>query len=351
MKILFGVQATGNGHISRSKEVVRHLKAFGHDIHVIFSGQDPSRLTELEIFEPYRIMHGLTFRTRRGRLRFFETAVHLNLLRFYAEIRSAEASGYDLVITDFEPITARLARRFNIPSIAFGHQYAFCHRIPTAARYPLSLWIIRNFARADHAVGLHWYHFGQPILPPIVPDYLRAGTPTAAAKILVYLPFEHPEDVERLLSPLRDHQFYIYGCGGIERACDRNHLHFRPYSRRGFLRDLEQCRGVICNAGFELLSEALHIGKKLLVKPLVGQMEQMSNALAVSELKLGRVMLSLNRRRVESWLTESAIPCMGYPDVARLIAAWIHQGSWEASERLVADAWTQTQGIDYLAAR
>jgi uncharacterized protein (TIGR00661 family) len=348
MKILFGVQATGNGHISRSREVVRHLKDLGHDIHVLFSGRNPTQLTELEIFEPYRILHGLTFQTRRGRLRILETALNLNLVRFYSEIRSADASGYDLVITDFEPITARLAKRCKIPSIAFGHQYAFLYRIPVAGGYPLSLWIIRNFARADYAVGLHWYHFGHPILPPIVPDTLRPETPAVAGKILVYLPFEDPADVEVLLKPLTSHQFYIYGSGDIERGRDRDHLHFRPYSRRGFLQDLEQCQGVVCNAGFELLSEALHIGKKLLVKPLVGQMEQMSNALAVSRLKLGMVMTSLDRARVERWLVGSGMPCMGYPEVARLIAEWIHRGNWGSVDRLAIDAWKQTRGLDHL---
>ena len=42
MKILFGVQGTGNGHISRSRELVRKLKADGHDVDVIISGRNRS---------------------------------------------------------------------------------------------------------------------------------------------------------------------------------------------------------------------------------------------------------------------------------------------------------------------
>ena len=34
MKILYGVQATGNGHISRSREVIRNLKNMGQDVQV-----------------------------------------------------------------------------------------------------------------------------------------------------------------------------------------------------------------------------------------------------------------------------------------------------------------------------
>jgi uncharacterized protein (TIGR00661 family) len=56
-----------------------------------------------------------------------------------------------------------------------------------------------------------------------------------------------------------------------------------------------KCR--ICperNAGFELASEAMFLGKKILVKPLAGQMEQLSNALVIDSLELGMVMKRLN---------------------------------------------------------
>ena len=51
----------------------------------------------------------------------------------------------------------------------------------------------------------------------------------------------------------------------------------------------------ITNAGFELASESLHLGKRLLVKPLAGQMEQAVNAMAIDILKLGMTMRILDR--------------------------------------------------------
>ena len=345
MKILYGVQATGNGHISRSREVVRHLKKLNHNVHVIFSGRDPSQMSELEAFEPYDIMHGLTFQTHRGRLQVCKTALNLNLVRFYNEVQSASVPDADLVITDFEPITARLARRRNIPSVGVGHQYAFFHDIPLAGSNPFLLWVIRNFAPVDHAVGLHWHHFGHPILPPIVPNYLDTRAEAIPDKVLLYLPFEDLNEVTNLLKPFTSHQFYIYGCGSITRTTDRNHLHLRPYSRSGFLKDLAECSGVIANAGFELVSEALQLGKKLLVKPLLGQMEQMSNALAISQLKLGMVMPMLSDRHIADWLAHPGIPRMKYPDVAELVADWVSRGDLGSVDQLAAQTWEQTEGI------
>ncbi len=71
-------------------------------------------------------------------------------------------------------------------------------------------------------------------------------------------------------------------------------MYLRPFSRSGFIDNLKNCNGVICNAGFELASEALHAGKKMLVKPLAGQLEQPSNAQAMRKLGLGDVMERLD---------------------------------------------------------
>lgn len=51
-----------------------------------------------------------------------------------------------------------------------------------------------------------------------------------------------------------------------------------------FQHHLHQCSGVITSGGFELPSEALALGKKLLMKPLAGQFEQVSNAATLETL-------------------------------------------------------------------
>jgi uncharacterized protein (TIGR00661 family) len=337
MNILYGVQTTGNGHISRSREVIEQLKHLGHDVHVILSGSDPYRLSEVKIIKPATVFRGLTFFTYRGKIQYLKTAVNLNLFRFYRDIRSFDAGTYDLVINDFEPISARIAGRHNIPSIGIGHQYAFCYDIPLEGDTFISRWIIKNFGPTDHPIGLHWHHFNQPILPPIVPAQLDPTQPAVKNKILVYLPFEHLRDILDVFDPIKEWEFFIYG--PVEREENYDHLHLRTYSRSGFLSDLEESEGVVCNAGFELASEALQIGKKLLVKPVLGQMEQSSNALVIGQLKLGHVMSKLDTMKVVRWLDSSPTRSMGYPNVARLIAEWVDRGHWEDIRGLAQEAW------------
>jgi uncharacterized protein (TIGR00661 family) len=341
MRILFGVQATGNGHISRSREVLRCLKSDGHQVDVILSGRDPSRLWDMEVFEPYRVFRGLTFSTRSGKLRFCDTARRLDLFRFYADIRRFDASGYDLVITDFEPLSARIARCSGLPSIGIGHQYAFRYKIPIAGFNPAAWYVIRNFAPADVSIGLHWHHFDQPILPPIIPKQMPPAGEPLPEKVLVYLPFEEIEDIRRLLEPFRANEFFIYHL--LPQAQDDGHFHLRTFSREGFLTDLAESSRVITNAGFELASEALKLGKRILVKPLAGQMEQLSNAKALSELGLGSAMKRLERTAVERLLGMPPQAPLPYPDVARRIADWISAGDWQDVAGLAQAAWKGIQ--------
>jgi len=341
MKILYGVQATGNGHISRSREVLLALRQAGHEVEVIFSGRDPEQLWGVDEFKPFTVYRGLTFVVARGRINIPATVCNLRPLQLRRDIAAWRGRHFDLVITDFEPISARIARQNRIPSIGIGHQYAFRYRIPLAAWDPGALLVLKHFAPADSALGLHWHHFDQPILPPIIPALPRLAPPRISGKIMVYLPNEDRREVQRLLHHFSDHAFFFYTA--VDQPRNDGNVHLRPYSRAGFIEDLLSCDGVITNAGFELASEALHLGKRLLVRPVQGQLEQTSNALALERLKLGWAMHSLDRGRVQAWLTSSAHPRVAFPNVAQAIVDWLSSGRQESLHGFVRSVWAQVR--------
>lgn len=47
MKILFGVQGTGNGHISRARALNKYLKADGISVDYIFSGRERDKYFDM----------------------------------------------------------------------------------------------------------------------------------------------------------------------------------------------------------------------------------------------------------------------------------------------------------------
>lgn len=339
MKILFGVQGTGNGHISRSREFVRKLKEDGHDVEVIISGRKEEELKEVEVFEPYRVMKGMTLVTYKGKMDYFETMLQLDLVRLMADIVTLDTKGTELIITDFDPITSMVARTRNIPSVGFGHQYAFKYDIPMGRGTFFEKQILLNFAPARYNAGLHWSHFDQPIFPPVIPAtlYAHRSVTVIGKKILVYLPFEEVEDIQLFLAPFGAYEFYIYG--KVHEDRDEGHLHFRGYSRAGFLADLMDCNGVVCNAGFELPGEALHLGKKLLLRPLDGQIEQQSNALGLVELGYGMAMDTLDGALLAEWLQKPCREPLLYARTVDYIAEWIGSGQWDQLSKYTDAAW------------
>ena len=112
----------------------------------------------------------------------------------------------------------------------------------------------------------------------------------------------------------------------------------------GYLLDAE---GVISNAGFELASECLHLGKKLLVKPLAGQFEQLSNALALQSMSRATVMQSLDQAICAEWLLLPPRRANYYPNVAKALAAWMlkaHQlNYWSDQQALIDRLWLQLE--------
>ncbi len=341
MKILFGVQGTGNGHISRSRELVRKLKSEGHEVEVIISGRKEEELREIEIFQPYRVMKGMTLVTHKGKLDYLDTMFHLDLVSLMSDIVMLDTTGTDLIITDFEPITSMTAKLKNIPSMGFGHQYAFPYDIPIARGTFFEKYALLNFAPARYNAGLHWNHFHQPIFPPVIPESLYAAHEVTVIKekVLVYLPFEELEDITLFLAPFTSYEFFIYG--KVEAAADAGNLHYRSYSRDGFLADLMESAGVVCNAGFELPGEALHLGKKLLLRPLDGQIEQQSNALGMVELGYGLAMDSLDGAVLADWLQLPGREPLHYARTVDYIAEWIGCGHWDELPKYAAAAWAE----------
>jgi uncharacterized protein (TIGR00661 family) len=327
MKILYGVQGTGNGHISRARALNKELKALGASIDFIFSGRDSNHYFGLDEFTHHRLQHGLQLAYAQGKVDILQTWHKNNLALLYSEINSIDTRDYDLVISDFEPITAWAAKLQHQRCITLGHQYAFLHNIPTASDSVLSRQLIRSVAPSPLALGLHWHHFNQPILPPIIQNLTSISK--ECGYYLVYLPFEDRQDIIDLLEPIDSETFVCFG--PYEQVEKVGNILFRPCSAEEFHPTLRGARGVICNAGFELVSESLQLGIKILVKPLRGQMEQVSNGRGLIELGLGLTMPTLNRKHVQYWLNNFQPRQVIYPNVAKSIAQWMVSGAYKAT--------------------
>ena len=336
MRILYGVQATGQGHISRARAMAQALAGYPVSVDWLFSGRDRQRLFDMEPFGDFLHRRGLTFTTQNGRIRHLRTVLDNNLPVFLRDVWTLKVRDYDLVVTDFEPVTAWAGKLRGVRTIGIGHQYAFGGNAPATGDHWLSRFIMRNFAPVTTGLGLHWHGYDPNTLPPIL-DLGDART-AQGNHYLVYLPFEDQARVTRWLNGHAEHEFIQYAS---ELPEDRQgNVQRHPTSISAFKRDLHSCRGVICNSGFELLSECLELGKPALTKPLSGQMEQESNALALTELSYATAMDDLDDSSLADWLLHTPrAPAIRFADVAAHLAEWLHGGASESAAHLSQRLW------------
>lgn len=335
-KIFYGVQGTGNGHITRARVMAKALLAAGFSVDFQFSGRPLEQYFDMDLFSGYQGKSGLTFSTQNGCVSYWNTLLQAKPSQFLTDVRQLDLSGYDTVISDFEPITSWAAKRQGKPIVGIGHQYAFAYPIPRSGKDFVAEWVLRNFAPADTGIGLHWHHFGQPILPPII-ETPHGDMPIIANKILVYLPFENVERVIEYLAGYKGFQFHVYSPNVV--PCAYEHISIKALSRDGFQRDLADSVGILSNAGFELASEALQLGKKILVKPLHNQMEQQANAAALKQLGYGEVMMELDGQTLAHWLQNTRAVRVSYPNVAELLVEWIKQGMPPMTRQFIEAVW------------
>src|SRR5690606_23080407 len=101
MRILYGVQGTGNGHITRARAMAPELARAGIAVDYLFSGRPRERLFDMEPFGDFQHRDGLTFAVREGRIDPFATLRECRPLNFIRDIRALDLDGYDLVLSDY----------------------------------------------------------------------------------------------------------------------------------------------------------------------------------------------------------------------------------------------------------
>lgn len=282
MKILYAVQATGNGHISRAMELLPYLEQYGA-VDIFLSGANSS----LDFNFPIRYRSkGLSlFYTCKGKLNYTKTIFALSPIRLRKEINDLPVANYDLILNDFECITAMACAAKKIPSIHFGHQASFysANTPRPKEKNKLGEWILKNYAPASFYIGLHFQQYDDFIFPPVIKKEINAAQPTDKNFFAVYLPSYCEHIMEKYFHPLAPHRFLIFS-RETQQLRKSNNITFLPVDKNLFNETLITCSGIITGAGFETPAEALKLKKKLMVIPIKGQYEQQCNAAALEQL-------------------------------------------------------------------
>jgi len=311
--ILYGVNGEGAGHSTRAKEVLSHLVAQGHVVHLASFDRGLQNLKpNFDVTEIY----GFRFAYVNNRVRYKRT-IAKNLITVPQGAKSlsrlkdlVEAWKTDLVITDFEPLTCHVGHKMGLPIISIDNQHCLTNAVVSypkqyrrdAAAAKLVTRLMTPRANAYLVISF----FTAPIkkrntflFPPLLRQEILRATPTEGDHVLVYVTSPAPA-LAKQLSSVRC-RFIAYGFGREGKNEEGNILYKKP-SLDGFLADLISARAVVANSGFSLVTEALHLGKPYLAVPVSHQFEQVFNAYWLEKAGYGAYWEELNKERIESFL-------------------------------------------------
>jgi uncharacterized protein (TIGR00661 family) len=336
--ILYGVNGEGAGHSTRAREVLSHLVAQGHVVHVASFDRGLENLKEhFDVTEIY----GFRFSYVNNRVRYQRT-IAKNLITVPQARKSlshlkdlVDQWQIDLVITDFEPLTCHVGHKKRLPVISIDNQHFLTNAVVSypkeyrhdAAAAKLVTRLMTPRANAYFVISF----FDAPIrkrntflFPPLLRQEILAATPTEGDHVLVYVTSPAPA-LAKLLSSVRC-CFIAYGFG--REGQEKNILYKKP-SLDSFFADLTSARAIVANSGFSLVTEALHLRKPYLAVPVSHQFEQIFNAYWLEKSGYGAYWEDLNKERVEAFL-------YNIPHYREALAQYPRQGNGALLEKLDA---------------
>ena len=280
MKILYGIQGTGNGHISRGKFIYNLLKKYSKEIDVLVSGNNYSLKPNMPI---KYFNKGITFAITNGKIDYLKTLANFDLYTSYLEQKEIPFKEYNLIITDFEPITAWSSVRYNIPSIHISHQASFIDPSVPRPKYKnlLGEYVMKYFCPTNDYIGLHYKSYGKNISEPVISQKLVNCVTELRDHITVYLSWYEDNELVNFFKKNPNIKFHIFSKKAKKTHSNHNCIIY-PINSSQFFESMRTSLGVICNAGFQTTSEVLYLGKRLLVLPVSGQYEQFCNVAALN---------------------------------------------------------------------
>lgn len=321
LHILYAIQGTGNGHLSRAMAMVPLLRQRGQ-VDVLLSG------TQADLELPFEVKYhfqGLSFVFgKKGGIDFADTWKRNNARSVMREIRSLPVRDYDIIISDFEPISAWACKLRNKPCIGFGNQYAVLSKY--APQPEQSDWmgklILRHYAPVAARYGIHFSRYEQGIYTPIIRPEVRSLSWSNEGHYVVYLPAYSDTRIIKSLQRHKQIRWMVFS-KHAEKDYQEGNVQIRKINGPAFLKSIASSAGVLCAAGFGTTSEALFLGKKLLVIPQKRQIEQYYNAAALADLGVP-VMKSLKKKHqkvIRKWIKSTDRITVTYPEVANSIVS------------------------------
>ena len=313
MKILYAIQGTGNGHISRAREIVPLLQQYG-ELDLLVSGTQ----AEVSLVQPLKYQyHGFSFVFgTQGGVDKWATFKLMNLPQLWKDMHNLPLKQYDLIINDFEPVSAWACRLQKIPSVSLSHQCSFVSpNTPRPEKWNYAEWLFKYYSPTTYHIGFHFERYADFIHTPVIRSEIRNLETSNLGHYTVYLPAYDDKTLLKHLSKAKDVEWHIFSKRQKTPHREGN-VQIFPVNNQAFNTSLASSAGLLTGGGFEGPAEALFLKKKVMMIPMTGQYEQRCNALSASRLGVP-VVNEIDEHfdaRLSDWLNDDTRIQVVFPD-------------------------------------
>lgn len=311
-RIIYGVCGEGMGHAMRSTPIIEHLSK-KHRLKIFSSGRAYLHLKKK--FKDVNETGGLYIKYRKDRVDKLGTLlINISslpsLLKSLAIIcREINKFKPDLVVSDFEIISSYAALLRRIPTISIDNQH-----ITGKVKLKFPLRFLINFIETrivNRLIIIHAkyyfitsFFFPEPksgnvfLVPPILREGILKIKPSKKDYVLVYQTSDSNKKLIDMLGKIGEN-FVVYG---FNMEKDHGTVKLRKFSNKRFFDDLANCKALITNGGFTLISEALYLKKPILSIPVRRQFEQINNAIHLDRLGYGRYLERADKEKISEFI-------------------------------------------------
>jgi uncharacterized protein (TIGR00661 family) len=298
MNILYGIQLNGNGHITRSIEIIRNLIDKSFNVDIVVSGNNYSLELPFKVKDKFR---GLSlYYDTKGKINWMSSIKDARIKQLVKDVKY-DVSKYDLVLSDFEPVTAWSAHLQNKKCINISNQNSLLsNKSPKFKKEFIASTFLKYFAYSKNRIGLHYKSYDNNIYQPIISNNLQNSNSVDNDFILVYLPAYDINLLKSLFRSFKQVNWMIFS-NSVKTNIDFHNISLRPINFEKFQENLIKCSGVITASGFTTTSEALVLNKKLWSIPIKGQYEQVCNSKALMDM--GIFTKEMTYENIENWIS------------------------------------------------
>ncbi|MDA2922385.1 hypothetical protein MYX07_03915 [Patescibacteria group bacterium AH-259-L07] len=333
-KILYGVCGIGSGHTYRQLPIIEHflhtsrivIFAYGESYkYYSYHFRNKKSVTIVRVAVPFYVgsHDGLDFEETARLSANQQDYLRINSKAF---VKAFKILGKpDLVITDYEPVSAQYAYAYNVPLVTIDQQSKYL-----SGNFPSTL---NGFIYRDEIMRLRMFFphagariatsfFSVPakgrgvevvhIYPPILKDSIvkiDRNRHRDKRSILVYISsqreFMQPiGDVASICASQKNVDFHIFTSNIHVKNLKKHpfhNIHFYKPGNPRFYKVLQECTGIISTAGHTLVSEAMYLGIPVYAIPLAVY-EQHMNAHIIDKHRFGISYPGFDKKRLSYFI-------------------------------------------------